>query len=294
MPAVDNATEYGNFVTEAYAIAGMMGPAYVAKSFGMSVVQTEQFSDSSNTIRVPISGYLTAEIVAESTPYVFSGSGELTDTYVSCTAEKSVVSSRVSVEALRFGGPTASLQRIANEHAKAHARNFDTKLKALFPSLSQSVTAASVLTKDALLDCRYYIDSGTDGNESGSLVACIDHKGKAEVTKELTNITATAFSNMELLSLVGLKVPGAQPVGDLAGIQVYQTSGLTVSGGDDIGAVFDPEQCFFAGVDVANGFNVLIHSPRADNGLTYEVLSWTFFKVVEWRDAAGCKVGSDT
>lgn len=294
MPAVDYATEYGNFVTEAYAIAGMMGPAYVSASFGMSVVQTEQFSDTSNTIRIPISGSLTAEIVAESTPYEFSANGELTDTYVTCTAEKSVVSSRVSVEALRFGGSTASLQRIAREHALAHARLFDSKLKALFPSLSQSVTATSTLIKDNLLDARYYIDAGTAGNESGSLVAVIDHKGKSEITKELTSITASAFSNMELLSLVKLQVPGAKPVGDLAGIEVFQTDGLTTSGGDDVGAVFDPAQCYFAGVDVANGFNVLIHNPRADNGLTYEVLSWTFFKVVEWRDGAGCKVLSDT
>lgn len=294
MPAVDYATEYGNFNTQAYAIAGMMGPAYVAKAFGMSVVQTEQFSDSSNTIRVPISGSLVAEIVAESTPYVFSASGELTDTYVACTAEKSVVSSRVSVESLRFGGPTANLERIANEHGLAHGRLFDSKLKALFPSLSQSVTATTNLEKNNLLDARYYVESGTDGNESGSMVGVFDHKGVTEIRKQLTDITATAFTNMELLSLVGLSIPGATPVGEFAGIQVYQTSGLTVSGGDDIGAVFDPAQCFFAGVDVANGFNVRVHDPRADNGITYEVLSWTFFKVVEWRDAAGCKVGSDT
>lgn len=279
-----------DFVTEGNAIAGMMGPAWVAKTFGVNVVRTETFPDNTNVLKVPISGSLSAEILAElATP---TANAELIDTSVSCTAEKSVVRSYVSVESLRFGGPTASLQRIADEHAAGHGRLFDTKLKALFTGLSQGVTASAGLTKDNLLDARYYVTSRTDGNISGLLVGAFDYKGVSEVRKELTSITATAFSNMDLLSLVGLKVPGVSPVGEFAGIQIYETSGLPTSGGDDVAAVWDPMHCFFAGVDLA--FNVTIIQPSGSNGLTHEVTSWMYFKNVEWRDEAGCKVLSDT
>lgn len=287
-------TEFGNFITQGNAVAGMMGPAYVAKSFGMNVVRTEQFPDTTNTIKVPISGYLIAETVGESTNYTYSANSELVDSSVTCTAEKSVASARISVEALRFAQPHADMARTADNLAAAHARLFDSKLKALYGSLSQSVTATTILTKDNLLDARYNCTSGTDGNMSGVLVGTFDYKGVNEIRKELTSVTASAFSNKELLSLVNLEVPGAAPVGEFAGIQIYETSGLSTSGGDDIAAVFDPYQTFFAGVDVGNGFAVKVHDPRSDNGLTYEVLTWGFFKVVIWRNTSGCKVLSDT
>ena len=271
-----------------------MGPAFVAKSFGINLVRTETFPDTTNVIKVPISGYLIAETVAESTDYTYSASSELTDTSVTCTAKKGVAGTKISVEALRFASPHANLARLAGELAGAQSRLFDADLKALFPSLSQSVTATNVLTKDNLIDARYYVTSGTDGNLSGHLVGVFDYKGVSEIRKELTSITATAFSNMELLSLVGMKVPGTSPVGEFAGIHIYETSGLATSGGDDVGAVFDPMHAYYAGVDLNRGFTVEMHRPRANNGIVFELLSYGFWKIVEWRDAAGCKVLSDT
>jgi len=287
-------TEFGNFVTEGNAVSAVMGPAFVSKAFGMNVIRTENFPDNTNTIKVPYSGSFTAEIVLESANYTPSANSEMSDGSATITAEKSVHSFNITVEALRFAQRSADFVRLTNEAAAAHARLFDSKLKALFSGLSQVVTATAGLTKDNLLDARYLVESGMDGGFSGKLAGVIGYKGHNEIRKELTSITASAFSNMELLSLLQLKAPSVNPVGEFAGIEIFPTSGLPTTGGDNVQAVFDPLNCFYAGVDMERGFHVEIHNPRKDNGLTYEVTTYTFFKVVEWRDAAGAAVRSDT
>src|SRR4051794_1753577 len=113
-----------------------MGPAFVNASQFLPLVRTETFPDTSNVIKVPISGNLVAETVAESTDYSYSSNSELTDSSISVTAKKAVIGSKFTVEADRFGKPWANLPRIANEQGTAHARLFDSDWKALINSIS--------------------------------------------------------------------------------------------------------------------------------------------------------------
>lgn len=291
-----NETELSNIITIGNAVSALMGPAFVNGSQGLSLVVTEPFPDNTNVIKLPIAGTLTAETVAESTDYTYSASSELTDTSVTVTAKKTVLGTKITVEAARFGAGRASLDRIAGEHGRAHARLFDSDLKALFASIATAVTATSVLTKDVLIDARYSVVSAMKGAFSGRLVSMLDYKGVSEIQKELTSISATAFGNMEMLGILGMPSAANGYAGNVLGIDIYQTDGLPLANTntDDVGCVWDPLNCFYAGVDGIQGLNNTLKEPSAINGLSTEVLTWTFFKVAEWRDTAGVRVLSDT
>lgn len=289
-----NETELGNFIIVGNALSAVMGKAFVNGAQGLPLVHAEPFPDNTNVIKATIAGTLTAETVAESTDYTYSSSSELTDTSVSCTAKKTVLGTKITVEAARFAGAASRLDRIANEHGNAHARLFDADLKALFSSIATGVTATTVLTKDNIIDARYNVVAAMKGAFSGRLVGMFDYKGVSEIQKELSSISATAFGNMEMLGVLGMPNPANGYAGNVIGVDIYQTDGLPTSGGDDVACVWDPSACWFAGVDGREGLNNSLKDPAAINGLSTEILTWTFFKIVEWRDTAGCRVLSDT
>lgn len=287
-------TEAANFITLGAAIAEYLGPAFVQNSQLMPHVVTQVFSQSSNQIKFTKDGYLVAEDLAESTNYSYSASSELTETSITITGTKRALGTKLTVEAARFGGPRANMANLMKKAGEAHARWFDTKVKALFSGLSGGVTASSTLTKDNILDARYTVESTMLDAFSGSLVGYFGFKGINSLRKEITNVTATAFSNRELLGILGKPGNGRGYVGELFGVDLYQTSGLPTSGGDDIQPVFDPMHTFGAGVDGSNGFDFSISAPSAINGVSTELLTWLFFGVGEINDGAGVRVLSDS
>lgn len=285
-------TELSNLVTIGNAISALASPALVKAAIGLGLVHAETFSTDTNVIKFRKNGNVVAETLAESTAYTPSASSELTDSSITCTAVKAVVASKLSVEALRFGTSAASLERLAQEHGYALGRAFDAALLALFTGFSTGITATTVLTKDNLLDAAYNVRAGMKGAGGGKLVGVFDYKGVNEIRKELTSISASAFSNPSLLQLVE-KIPEPSALaGEFAGIEIYETDGLGTSGGDDIGAVFHPEYAFCAGLggDVKTAVQFL----GGSGGFVYEISSHFFYDVKEWNDAAGCKVLSDT
>lgn len=287
-------TEAANFITVGSAIAEYLGPAFVQNSQLMPHVVTEVFSPNSNVLKFTKDGYLVAEDLAESTNYTYSASSELTETQISVTGTKRALGTKLTVEAKRFGGPRANMQRLMQKAGEAHARWFDTKVKALFSGLSATVTASSSITKDNLLDARYTVESTMLDAFSGRLVAYLGYKAVNFLRKEVTNITASAFANRELLGILGRPGNGRGYVGELFGIDLYQTSGLPTTGGDDIQPVFDPMHTFGAGVDGNSGFDFSLSPPSAINGVSEELLTWLFFGVAEINDGAGVQVRSDS
>lgn len=285
-----NETELSNFITVGNMVSGLASPALVNASIGMNLVHIEQFPDNTNVIKFRKNGSLTAETLAESTAYSFSGSSELTDSSISCTAVKWAVVSKITAEALRFGTGAASLPRLAQEQGEALARLFDATMLALFSGFSQVVTASSTLTKDNVLDAQYNVYDGK--TPPGRLVAVLDYKGANELRKEITSITASAWSNPAMLGIVNNNPKQNNLIGELAGIDIYQTSGLPTTGGDDIGAVFHPQWAFCCGIGGAIETNV---SPfKASEGFWYEISSHMFCDIKEWNDRAGSGLRSDT
>lgn len=292
MAVGDYATELSNLTIVGNAISALMSPAFVKVSIGLNLVHTEDFPDYTNVIKFRKSGSLVAETLAQSTEYTFSASSEITDSSVTCTAEKAVVGSRISVEAQRFGAGQAGFERFGDEHGAALGRLFDSSLFTLFSSVSGAVTATSTLTKDNLLEAAYSVRSSMQGAHGGvKLAGVFDYKGVNEVRKELTSISASAFSNPSMLTL--MSVPQVNGLaGEFAGIEIYEVAGLPTSGGDDVACVFHPQLCFAAGL--GGEMKTSVTWKDASGGFLFEISSYWFYKIVEWNDTAGVRVLSDT
>lgn len=287
-----NENEVINLALPTDAISVAMSEAFVVRAIGLPLVYTESFAPNTNVLKFRKKGSVTAQTVGEGANYTVDANSELSDASVSCTAEKKVMSTTHTVEQQRFGGQMGQLSRYITEHAAAHARLFDSDLKTLFSSFTNNVTATSTLTKDDILDGRYNVVSNMKGAFSGNLVAMIDHKGANELDKELSDTAATVFANQQNLGILGT-APQGTPKGELFGIQVYETDGLPTDVSDDVGAIFDPSACFAAGVDGSNGFYSEVRF-TGNQGLHYELTTWTYFKIVLWNNTAGCGIKSDT
>lgn len=282
-------TEYGNFVTIGNEISAGIAPAFVNAAIGVNLVYNEQLQGAAQSKKFLKSGSLTAETLAESTAYTFSASSELTDSSVTCTATKGVVVSKVTVEAEEFASSSADKARIANEQGNALARLYDATLLALSSGFSSGVTASTILTMNDLLTAQYTIFAAKC--PPGRLAFIGDYKGVMELGKEAIATSASAFVNPNFLGLVG--APNANNYkGVIADIEIYQTSGLPTSSGDDVAMMFHPSYAF-CGV-TKGGFKTVISPLKASEGFWTEVASYFFFDIKEWNDAAGCKVLSDT
>ena len=286
-------TELANYITIGNAVSALASPAFAEKTIMLNLCTVEQYPDNTNVIKAQKKGSLTAEDVTESTAYSLSASSELTDSSVSCTAVKGVVASQISVEALRFANPASRIARIGEEQGAALGRLFDTAAVALFSSVATGVTATNTLTKDNLLDGQYNVFAAMKGAVGdGKLAAVLHYKGANEIRKELTSISASAFANGAMLSLIKGAPKAHGLVEEFAGMEVYHTSGLPTSGGDNIQLVFHPQFAFFDGLGGAIETEVLWKG--ATGGSLWEISSHMFYKVVEWNDTAACKVLSDS
>lgn len=282
-------TEQGNFITIGNEISAAIAPAFVNASIGMNLVYNEQLQGQAISKKFQKSGSLVAETLAESTAYTFSASSELTDSSVTCTATKGVIITKVTVEAEEFAGSASDRNRVAVEQGRALARLYDTTLLALSSGLSTGITATTILTVNDLLDAQYTIFNAKC--PPGRLAFIGDYKGVKELGKEVIATTASAFANPNFLGLVG--APAANNYkGSFADMEIYQTSGLPTSGGDDVAMLFHPSYAF-CGVTKGE-FRTVVSPLKASEGFWTEVASYFFYDIKEWNDAAGCKVLSDT
>jgi len=287
---VANETEQANFISVGNDISAFLAPALQNATIGMNLVRIQQCGPDSNVIKFRKSGSLVAETLSESTSYSYSASSELTDTSITCTAVKAVNVTKLTAEALRFGTSAANIPRIGAEQGAALARLFDSTLFALFEGFDQTITASATLTTAKLFDAQYTVFAGKV--PPGQLVAVLDYKGVNEVKKDMTATTASAWGNSTLLDLLGGPPQANNRVGQIAGIDIYQTSGLAVSSSDDVGSVFHPDLAFCCAIGGPAETNV---SPfKISEGFWFEIGSHMFFDIKEYHDAAGCRLLSDT
>lgn len=287
-----NETELSNMIYATDIVANELTPAFVQRDNILGIVKTFPTPDNTNVVKVAKAGSLTAAAGTESTAYSFGAGSELTDTATTLTATRHEVASKITIEALRFGSPFNELSRTLREQGEALNRLLASDFKSLFSSVSGSVTAASILTKDDLLDAKYNVVSSTLGAGSRMLVAMVDHKGSNELQKELSDSGASVFnSTIDLGGLMGVADAGA-PKGEIFGIAVYETSGLPTDSGDDIGLVWDPELAFTASID-PNGVTAQVKNPESQEPWL-EVFSYMFWSIGEHADSAACQLKSDT
>lgn len=289
-----NETELANIIKQTDTVSAMKLEAFTTTDNVWPLIYSEAFDSTTNVKKFRKGGKLEVANGTESTGYTFGSDSEVTESSVTVTGTRKEVAAKLTLEQLAFSGAYQSLEDTIKLAFQGFARKAAGELKTLFSSLSGSVTASTTLTKDALLDARYIVASGVkNATLSPRLVGYFDYKGMNELAKELTSVSASAFSNqVDLGGVLGIAT-GGKPKGELFDIVLFETDGLPTDTGDDVAAVWDPAKCFCAGVMSSQMPEMWIKNPSAD-APWYEIYMATFWAIAELADAAGTRVRSDT
>lgn len=290
MGAVANITEFSNSITIGNALSKVASPALVKSTCMMNLIYTENLPMGTMTIKFVKNGSLTAATLAESTALAPDANGELTDTSVTATIAKCAVVSGLSVEGETFGNIT--LDRIADEQGAAIGRFVDNDALSLFSGLSVSVTSLTVLTVDDIMLGQFNIYNSNCPNQEIMLQCVLHPKAHYNVKKELIQSGASVWMNQNFLDLLQSTPQRNCYVGSLPGIaDVYATTGQATSGGDTVDAIFHPMWCF-AGAFAPQPVTWL--RQKGAEGFYTEAASYYFYDLLEWNDACGVGLLSDT
>lgn len=292
MGAVSNVTEVSNAITLGNLISAVGSPAFVKKTVMMNLMYAENLPQNTNVVKFRKLGSLTAtNPQAESTALAIGSGGELTDSSITATAAKCAVVSGLSVEAETF--TNIDLSRLAQEQFASIARSVDNDALAMAAGLSNTVTATSTLTVDDLMLAQYTIYNGNCPNPEVALAAVLGPKAVYSVKKDIIQSGAAAWANPAMLSAFnGSGVQANGFIGSIPGVcDIYQTTGFGTSGGDDQQMLIHPMWCL-AGIFAASPLSLVVNQVSA--GFYKEIGSYFLYDIVEWNDAAGVLVSSDT
>jgi hypothetical protein len=287
--AVNNITEYGNAITYPKVLSDLMAPAFVKATCMMNLIHAEDLPALSMVKQFTKDGSLTAATLAQSTALAIDSNGELTRTAVDATASKCAVSSGISVEALRFSD--IDLDTIATRQASAIARFVDNDALSLLGGFSTAVTSVAGLTIDDIQLGQYNIYNSECPNKEVPLAVVIAHKGHYEIKKEIQSSGASAWTSQAMLGILQARPQANCYAGSLPNLDFYATSGFGTSGGDNQQGIFHPMWALAGMFDTAP---VLVTNMKGSEGLYQEAVSYYFYDIVEWNDAAGVNLNSNT
>lgn len=291
----DGRRDLGDNITIGNAISALMSPAFVDASFSYNLVNNQTCPGDTNVIKFRKSGSLIAEAVTEGAVYTASDANSLlTDASVTATATKIASGAAFSHEAERFGGGQTGVSRIAAEQGAALARKYDDDFLALFDSIANAATASTVLDTDTFLLAKYYVNAAKC--PPARQVAVIDYKGALELQKFISNSGAAIYTSQYSHPILGTPKSNGY-IGTLFETDIYQTSGLSTTGSDDQGLVFNPLYAFGAAVGGQLYSHVMDTGPGVASqipGMSKYVISWMYWNIIVWNNAAACELRSDT
>ncbi len=289
--AVNFVTEFSNGITLGNLVAATSSPALVKGTVMMNHMYAENLPERTMTKKFPKNGSLTAASLAESTALAINANGELLDTSADLTAAKVAVSSGLSIEDQKFG--TISTERVGAEQFSAIARAVDVDALSLFSGLATSVTSASVMTIDDIMQGIMSINNSNCPDLEVTPTYVGTPKSVYNIQKEIIQGGNASYSNDAMLDIfrgATMKANGFK--GKLANLcDIYQTTGLATSGSDDVNAVFHPKWTFCGMFDSQP--LTWLQNKGADGWYT-EIASCYFYDVGEWNDLCGVKLLSDT
>lgn len=292
----DGRMDIADTVTIGNAISAAISPALVDASVALNICYFENFSTQSNVIKFRKSGSLVAEVIAEGAVYSPSdANSDINDSSLSLTSAKVVVASPISYETLRFGAGAGNPARIAAEQAAAIGRKMDDDLLALFNAITNTATASTTMSIDCLIDGIYNIDAA--GVPQGRKVANLGYKQVMELKKVCAATGAAAFTNTQFLDLINGSPKANGFAGNFLGVDIYQESGHSTTGGDIQGAMWSADYGFAGGLGgpvetEISKTGMGVASQVA--GLSVVVLSHIFYKLGMWNDTACTEIRSDS
>lgn len=292
----DGRMSYADSITLGNTLSASISPAFKAAAICLNLCAVQNFSDMTDVIKWRKSGSLTAAVLAEGQVYLAANStSKITDSSVSTTAAKAVVGSPVSYEVVQFGAGAASMPRISGEQGRAIARQFDSDFKALITSITATAPATSTMDIATIITGQYQLRLGE--MPVGPMVALCSHKQVAEIKQLIAQSSAAQFANQsQLVLLNGTPTPNMF-VGNYLGTDFYETSSLPASGAQTAGVLFNPLYAFCAGLGGAvqtdvfqTGAGVASQIP----GFSWYMLSYLFYNVAVWNNAAAVEILSNT
>lgn len=292
----DGRMDIADTVTIGNIVASRISPALKEAVVGMSIVATQNFSNAVNTIKWVKSGSLVAEGVNEGQVYTpTDANSDINDTSVTSTAAKIMVHSNVSHEALQFSGGMANFARIGDEQGRAIGRKYDDDLLALFNSITNVATATSTMDTDTLLTAQFNIYNANC--PPGPLVALLGYKQVAELKKVVATSGAAQYANASQIAILNGTPAANNFVGNFLGIDIYQTTGHSTTGGDIQGGMWNPLYGFCSGVSQIfveavqfTGAGVASQVP----GVSYSLTSWIYYDIDLWNNTCCSEVRSDS
>jgi hypothetical protein len=225
-------------------------------------------------------------LTAQAATYSIGAAGEVNQTKVQLTVAKTVIGSKLTDEAEQFG--QMQLGTVADKQANALARTLDNNVKALASGFSQDLgSAAAGFDIELAMDGLALIEAGNAG-ATGSRYVCFVGDGEAgAIRKQVFQSGASAFTNLELLSLISTFETPNGYIGSLGMIDFYRVAGLPTGGGARSNLIINPELAFFGMYAPAPKTWII---PKGVEGVYYEVVSFIYSQVAEWYDEAGIEL----
>lgn len=290
-----NETKFENIAGITDVISDAISPALQNPVVVAPLIKYEPLPVGTNVKLWRKDGYLVAEEINEVAAQAVDGSEqELTQSTVTATMVKLAATTMLSVEVQQFRG--LNLNTMARYIGEAIARDWDDEILALFSSFDNTVTSTTIQTLSDIIQGTYNVRSNTAGVSVGPLVGVFDFKAIMELEIELSSSSAAHLSlPTEIALLQGMS--GANGFrGEKGGVWFYQTSGLPTATSDDKALIYDPEICFGGQISERPMVKTRWLGGAGDGtrGFCDEVSGWVFCDVVEWNDAAGCTMSSDT
>lgn len=287
--------ELANILHDHSIIASTIVETFEQNDNILPLVSIQVFPDSTNVARfgkIDMSG--TGQANGESTSYTFGAADEREAAEVVCTGAQTDSAEKISIMASRFGNPLADVEYAIKRNMLKLMRLLASEFKTLASSVSGSAgTTNTTLTVDTILDGRYVINSGMNGNMEGMLTFIGDYKGNHELRKVIANSQASAYVSKVELGILGIATAG-EPEAVMFDTQFFSTSGLPTAnvGVDDVGILFD-RRAFCCGIDGISGFQTFLTNPSSQNKF-YELYQTAFWEIKEYNDAAACRIISKT
>ncbi len=281
-------TVFADYVTVAAYLDANIAPAFRSSVIMPNLMHVQNFQGKSDSIKLRKRGTVTATAGAEATDHALSQYQESSPNTL--VAGEVKVYLEISDKAIKFA--QADVDELVAECGRALAQKFDIDSLALLDALhggTQVGTSGSDCTPGILLQASFTVRAA---NIASPLVYALNPVQVYDVQDDLLTTTASAWTNLQLLSLLNGQPPASNGyVGAFLGIPVFETTNTESvnSNADWAGGCWAPQFALaaaFAGdVQTRIGYNI-------KKGVT-EVGCSLWYDVKEYQDAAGVSIETD-
>ena len=251
------------------------------KSIMKNLVKNYAISGGGKSVEVPIYAAVSAAAVSEA--------ADLSNTAIN-PSSVTITASEVGImttltDLARNSAPRNVASDIGKLFGEAIAKKVDTDLSALFTGFSEGQgSAGGELTIDEMFKA---VAKLRTANVPAPYYGVFHPKVMYQIKKQLTNTFVGSAGNMPDMGNEALRQGF---VGNIAGVQIFESSNIAVDGSDDsIGAIFSQDALGMAMMQ-----DLKIESQRDASLRADEIVATAVYGVGELHDSYGVKLTADS